>query len=90
MIFVSHDVDEVREITDRASILRDGVLIDTVETAQTSHAGFVQSIIGRNLETYSRQAKKQSRRETAVTVTELAGPGLGPLNLRWRAAKSWG
>lgn len=80
VIFVSHDVDEVREITDRASILRDGVLIDTVETAQTSHAGFVRSIIGRNLETYSRQAKALSRRETAVTVTELTGPGLGPLN----------
>jgi ribose transport system ATP-binding protein len=53
VIFVSHDVDEVRQITDRASILRNGSLIDTVVSKDTSHEGFVSRIIGRELEQYT-------------------------------------
>ncbi|MEP4978049.1 sugar ABC transporter ATP-binding protein [Ascidiaceihabitans sp.] len=80
VIFVSHDVDEVREITDRATILRDGHLIDTVETAHTSHEGFVERIIGRSLEDYGGHAKSLNDAETRVRVTDLAGPGVGPLS----------
>ena len=32
VIFVSHDIAEVMEITDRATILRDGLLVDVLET----------------------------------------------------------
>lgn len=80
VIFVSHDVDEVREITDRATILRDGVLIDTVDTASTSHDGFVERIVGRSLQTYAGGAKQLHSPATRVGVTDLAGPGIGPLS----------
>lgn len=81
VIFVSHDVDEVREITDRATILRDGHLIDTVETAQTSHDGFVERIIGRNLEEYGGHAKRLDGEATPLAEVEgLAAPGIGPLD----------
>lgn len=80
VIFVSHDVDEVREITDRATILRDGHLIDTVETATTSHDAFVERIIGRNLEAYGGHAKQLGSAETRVEVSNLTAPGIGPLN----------
>ena len=32
VIFVSHDIDEVMEITDRATILRDGALVGVLDT----------------------------------------------------------
>ena len=81
VIFVSHDVDEVREITDRATILRDGHLIDTVVTAQTGHDGFVERIIGRNLEAYGGHAKALHAPQPLAEVTGLAAPGLGPVDL---------
>ncbi|KIN64084.1 Monosaccharide-transporting ATPase [Sulfitobacter noctilucicola] len=80
VIFVSHDVDEVREITDRATILRDGKLIETVDTVQTSHDGFVGRIIGGALETYGGHAKTLKNVEPYVTVSDLTAPGIGPLS----------
>jgi ribose transport system ATP-binding protein len=80
VIFVSHDVDEVREITDRATILRDGKLIETVETARTSHAGFVSRIIGRQLERYGGAAKTVPSAAPSVRGEGLSAPGLGPVS----------
>ena len=49
ILFVSHDLDEVREITDRVTVLRDGALVGTVDTRTTSETTFVQMIVGRQL-----------------------------------------
>jgi ribose transport system ATP-binding protein len=49
ILFVSHDLDEVREITDRVTVLRDGALVGTVGTRDTSETRFVEMIIGRQL-----------------------------------------
>jgi ribose transport system ATP-binding protein len=49
VLFVSHDLDEVREITDRVTVLRDGGLVGTVVTADTTETQFVEMIIGRSL-----------------------------------------
>jgi ribose transport system ATP-binding protein len=46
VLFVSHDLDEVREITTRITVLRDGRLAGEVVTAETSKADLVELIIG--------------------------------------------
>lgn len=79
VIFVSHDVDEVREITDRATVLRDGHLIDTVVTADTSHEAFVERIIGRTMEVYAGSNKQARTSPTSVAVSNLSVAGVGPL-----------
>jgi ribose transport system ATP-binding protein len=50
VLFVSHDLDEVREITDRITVLRDGRRAGTVNTGQTSPKDLVRLIIGHDLE----------------------------------------
>jgi len=81
VIFVSHDVDEVRELTDRATILRDGHRVDTVVTASTPHAAFVERIIGRTMHAYGGAAKPRPTGAPHIKATGLAGGGIGPLNL---------
>ena len=49
VIFVSHDVDEVMEITGRATVLRDGRVAARLRTAEASRQDFIEAIIGRRL-----------------------------------------
>jgi ribose transport system ATP-binding protein len=49
VLFVSHDLDEVMAITDRATVLKDGVVSGTVTTAEVTSDDFVRLIVGRAL-----------------------------------------
>ena len=62
VIFVSHDIAEVIEITDRATILRDGLLVDVLDTRSASHEDFVERIVGRSVTLF--HVHKLERRET--------------------------
>jgi ribose transport system ATP-binding protein len=46
VLFVSHDLDEVLEICDRVTVLRDGRLIDTVESSSLTKSAMVRLIVG--------------------------------------------
>lgn len=48
-IYVSHRLDEVFEICEKATVLRDGCLVGTVDLAQTSKDQLVTMMIGREV-----------------------------------------
>ena len=73
VIFVSHDVDEVLEITDRATVLRDGEVAGTLVTADSSKDDFVERIIGRKVQVFQIDRKKARKTEADVTVRHLTG-----------------
>ena len=73
VIFVSHDLDEVREITDRTTVLRDGRVVGTVVTAETSEAELVRMIIGRHLETLESTPHDLLARDVGIAVEGLTG-----------------
>ena len=50
VIFISHDVDEVMEITDRITVLRDGQGAGEIARRDATHAKIVEMIVGRSLE----------------------------------------
>ena len=49
VIFISHDMDEVLEHTDRVSVLRDGVLVNTVNTKDMNADSLKREMVGREL-----------------------------------------
>ena len=50
VLFVSHDLAEIQQITDRVTVFRDGRLAGTVKTASTSTRDLVRLIIGQDLQ----------------------------------------
>lgn len=74
VIFVSHDVDEVLEITDRATVLRDGRLAGTVETRSTNKAELVRLIVGMDLPPPAHESKTAVGSEPLVEIRGLSGP----------------
>jgi ribose transport system ATP-binding protein len=75
VLFISHDIDEVREITDRATILRDGEVTATLETKTSSHDDFVEGIVGRRITTIQRSDVASSA-PVKATIRDIAEPGL--------------
>ncbi len=49
IIFISHKLDEVMEVSDRVTVLRDGVVVATVNTADTSKSELARLMVGREL-----------------------------------------
>jgi ribose transport system ATP-binding protein len=77
VIFISHDLDEVIDHTDRISILRDGRLIGTVKSSETSTGELKRLMVGRELTNrYYRTDYGQSVSDVVVlTVDNVSVPG---------------
>ncbi|WDL97701.1 sugar ABC transporter ATP-binding protein [Alicyclobacillus sp. ALC3] len=73
VLFVSHDLDEVMEITDRVTVLRDGVVTLRASTQDLTKVDLVEAIAGRRLETAVIHPSDNSRPDTALTVSGLSG-----------------
>ena len=50
VVFISHHLDEVFEICDRGTVLRDGEYITTVELSQVKEDDIIRFMVGRNLD----------------------------------------
>jgi ribose transport system ATP-binding protein len=77
VIFISHDLDEVMEHTDRISVLRDGELIGTVDTKETSSDELKKMMVGRVLDNryYRTDYGTPVSDEAVMTVKDVSVPG---------------
>lgn len=71
VIYVSHRLDEVVEISDRVTILRNGRLVETLLSAQTSKAQLVQLMVGADVDPDFRLQRGADH--TGATVLEVEG-----------------
>jgi ribose transport system ATP-binding protein len=81
VIFVSHDVDEVMEITDRATVLRDGIVAGTLVTKQSTHDDFVERIIGRRVVPFHIVSRNVEARPYDIQVKGLAGGSVNDVSI---------
>lgn len=66
IIYISHKMDEVLKISDKISVLRDGVLVGTVNKNETTREDIIRMMIGRDVTWEVKQKKEVS--EDAPTV----------------------
>ncbi|MBN8866376.1 MAG: sugar ABC transporter ATP-binding protein [Solirubrobacterales bacterium] len=78
VLFVSHDIDEVLELTDAVTVLRDGAVFGNARTADMDKAGLVEMIIGRHLAEAAplRDRGRQAQARGGASVRGLRGPRL--------------
>lgn len=74
IIYISHRLDEVFRISDRVTVLRDGMYVDTKFTKDTNRKELINLMVGRELkETYPSRASVPS--DVALEIRNLSGNG---------------
>lgn len=70
VVFITHKLDEVMQISDRITVLRDGQKIATVPTAETTTNKLARMMVGRELPTLS--AKEPVENQPLILEVEAA------------------
>jgi ribose transport system ATP-binding protein len=71
IIFVSHRLNEVKEISDRITVIRDGHYIGTVYTDGTSVDQVIRMMVGREIELYEKLQHEESGKKVILEVRGL-------------------
>ncbi len=77
VIFISHDLAEVIEQTDSISVLRDGQLIDTVESSKATEGQLKRLMVGRELSDryYRTDYGEPVSKEIVLSAKNVSVPG---------------
>ena len=74
-VYVSHRLEEVFELCDTITVLRDGKLVDTLPTAELDEAALVSMMIGRPYEAYFPSHLEAKQGKELLRVEGLSSPG---------------
>jgi ribose transport system ATP-binding protein len=74
IIYISHFLEEVREIADRFTVLRDGISVLDGELSTVSDADLIASMVGRSVENTFERRHARPAEEVLLSVRELAAP----------------
>lgn len=72
IVYISHRMEEIFRITDLITVMRDGLVVDTTPTNETTSDELVKKMVGRELEDYYPD-KTAKIGEVAFEVSHLSG-----------------
>ncbi|WP_073199297.1 sugar ABC transporter ATP-binding protein [Gracilibacillus kekensis] len=76
IVYISHRMNELFEVTDRITVMRDGEYIDTVNTNETTNNELISMMVGRDMnQMYERTYVKKSG-QTILSVQGLTRKGV--------------
>ncbi len=97
IIFITHFIDQVYEISDRITVLRNGSLVGTFETASIPRLELIAKMIGRELTEFDEmsriklESRKQIKGEALLEAEQLGLRGaIEPLDLELHAGEVLG
>ena len=76
VVYISHKMDELKQISDRVTVLRDGEYVATVQTQTTSVEAIISMMVGRTLTDASPSERPETGGDIALEVRNL---NCGPL-----------
>ncbi len=75
MIYISHRMDEIKRISDRVTVMRDGEYVGTVNTSETDTDEIVRMMVGRTV--YGDGKEKSTCPEGSPIVLEVSNLNVG-------------
>ncbi len=91
ILFVSHKLDEVFEISDSITVLRNGENVVTCPTSEMTQEKFTYYMTGRNFDTNSVKEKKpENKGDVIMKVEHLDAPGFEDVNFELREGEILG
>lgn len=76
IIYISHRMEELFRISDRVTVIRDGVYVGTRKTCETNPNELVAMMVGRDLQNfYAREYNDLSKAPVALEVKNLTSEG---------------
>ncbi|TVR20696.1 MAG: sugar ABC transporter ATP-binding protein [Anaerolineaceae bacterium] len=73
VIYVSHKLDEVLEISDRITVFRDGAYVNTIDTAEATEQKIINMMVGRELDRDQVNIPQTYSSENLLEVRNLTG-----------------
>ena len=89
VVFVSHRLDEVYELCDQITVLRDGVTVGAVKPNAISKEGLIALICGHHV-AISEKQEAPAATVPVLAVTNLRGPLAGPVSFTARSSEILG
>jgi general nucleoside transport system ATP-binding protein len=92
VIFISHHLDEVLEVSDTVTVLRDGAVVGTRPTKELDEDTLVRMMVGRAVN-FDRRARKDMSGHTVLELREIFSrddrglPALRDVNLQVRSGE---
>ncbi|MFX3636110.1 MAG: sugar ABC transporter ATP-binding protein [Candidatus Pristimantibacillus sp.] len=75
IVYISHRMDELKRITDRVTVMRDGSYIGTVPTAEVTNEQIIAMMVGREIYNSSKPTRIGDRSEMMLEVKGLNRKG---------------
>jgi len=78
VVFISHRLDEVLEVTDRVYVYKDGASVGTLKTSEADEAKLYELMVGRNTQSEYYHLEKQivPQKEVVLSVKDLGLKGV--------------
>ena len=71
IVYISHKMDELKQISDRVTVMRDGQYVGTVPTAETSMETIIKMMVGRTLFETAKGVAAEVQGEVFLDVRHL-------------------
>jgi ribose transport system ATP-binding protein len=72
IVYISHRIDEIKELSDRVTVMRDGHTIATLETAETTTDQIINLMVGRTIYESSPELPEQPSSDVVLEVRGLS------------------
>ncbi|MDD3337072.1 MAG: sugar ABC transporter ATP-binding protein [Eubacteriales bacterium] len=82
IIYITHRTNEIFQLSDRVSVMRDGKLIQTLQTAQTNADELIKLMVGRELSASFPARERAISDEVLLEVQHFVGKGVSDVSFQ--------